>query len=102
MSQCVKFVDRRALIIYQDDYSLTKLVHSEFGNLPATNQDKQLATQIAHGFGIADQAITYMNSMHVREMNDRINVMKNEFKALGMKGKRSFLFVYVAGHGVAD
>ena len=40
--------------------------------------------------------------MHTKTVAKITNQIKDEFSKLGREGKRSFLFVYCAGHGVAD
>ena len=40
--------------------------------------------------------------MHRDKVCEIINKIKKEFRELGKKGKRTFLFVYAAGHGVAN
>ena len=40
--------------------------------------------------------------MLLKQVNDVFNRLKNTYKKLAKEGKRSLLFVYCAGHGVAD
>ena len=60
------------------------------------------AKHIAHGFGISDSDITCIEDLPLNEINSIIIKTKKELKGLARQGKRSFLFVYGAGHGVAD
>ena len=65
---CTAFAARRAIIIHQADYSLTRLVDKSLHDLNATKNDAVDATEIAHGFGIDDCHITYINDMSLSEM----------------------------------
>ena len=88
--------------MYQDDYALTRLVDPRIGNLNATVNDKVDATEIAHGFGIGQQDITVIHDLPILEMtNKMLNAMK-PIRELAKNKKKSFLFVYAAGHGIAD
>ena len=73
-----------------------------FGNLKATIRDAKNATQIARGFGIWDKDIIYIHNKTIKEVDAIIKQIKIEFRELVKKGLYSFLFVYCAGHGVAD
>ena len=68
MTKCTKFAAMKAIIIHQDDYSLTKLVYDSFGDIPATKKDAINATHIAHGFGISDKDIIYFENTEVKQM----------------------------------
>jgi hypothetical protein len=61
----VDFVAKKAIIITQSDYSLTRLVDTRLGNLPATKNDAVDAKEIAHGFGIIDDDILEIEDMPV-------------------------------------
>ena len=60
------------------------------------------ATHIAHGFGIRDRNIVYIEDQTEQQIMNIILNIKIEFRDLGMKGFRTFLLVYCAGHGLAD
>ena len=60
MSNCLDVAVKKALIFHQDDYSLTRLVYKDFGDLTATKKDAANATKIAHGLGIANKDIIYI------------------------------------------
>ena len=101
MTKCTPFAAKVAIIIHQDDYSLTKLIYDTFDDLPATANDAVNATHIAHGFGIADKDILYFENTVIKKMNAKIDQVKREFRDLARQGKPTFLFVYGAGHGVS-
>ena len=61
-----------------------------------------MATEIAHGFGITDKDIIYIENRTKDDYMNIITKLKQEFKALGKAKKHTFLFVYAAGHGVAE
>ena len=63
MEECLDFVEKKALIFHQEDYSLAKLAYKEMENLPATKMDANVATQIAQGFGIKNKNITNIEDM---------------------------------------
>ena len=52
--------------------------------------------------GILNKNIIEIEDMTVPEINKVVNSIKKEFKKLSKEKKKTFLFVYVAGHGVAD
>ena len=102
MSKCVDFAAKKAIILHQSDYSLTRLVEKEFVDLPQTKKDALHATQIAYGFGIAEKDITFIEDMPITAIHKVFNNVKREFIELSKKNRRTFLFVYAAGHGIAD
>ena len=57
---------------------------------------------MAHGFGVLDKDITYIEDMSLEEMNKTINSVIKELQGYSKQKKRSFLQVYAAGHGVDD
>ena len=53
MLNCAVFAEKHALILWQADYSLVRLlVGPKFGDLNATKMDAVHARQIARGFGV--------------------------------------------------
>ena len=85
MTKCVPFVAKKALIIHQSDYSSTRLIcKNSFGDLPDTKQDAINATHLAHGFGIADHDIIYIEDVDLPTINKKIYVMKKELKDLAL------------------
>ena len=63
MRECIDFHTKKAVIIHQDDYSLTRYLYpNKFKDLRATNRDKVTATHIAKGFGIRDRNIIYLTN----------------------------------------
>ena len=102
ISECEDFVASRAIIICQADYSLTRLVDKRLGDLNATQNDKVDATEIAHGFGIVEDDITYINDLPVLELGKAIVTALKPLRVLAEAKKKSFLYVYAAGHGIAD
>ena len=94
------------MIIHQDDYSMTRMINCKgcrhCGDLPATRNDAKVAKAIANGFGILDEDIVNIYNKNFKEINLILNDIKRVFKALSEAGKRTFLYVYAAGHGCAD
>ncbi len=43
MIKCVDFAVKKAIILHQEDYNLTRLVEKNFGDMPATRRDAQHA-----------------------------------------------------------
>ena len=77
-------------------------MYPSFHNLPACKSDAKHAAQIARGFGIKEENIIYLCDMPMPEVLKTITALKRRIAALGAAGKRTFLFSYAAGHGVAD
>ena len=103
MSNCLDLAEKKALIFHQADYSLTKLCHKDFSpSLPSTKEDAVTATHLARGFGIGDRNIVHIEDMSIEHIDEIMNKIKREFRVLGQQGRRTFLFVYCAGYGVAD
>ena len=68
-----------------------------------TKGDKKNATHIAHGLGIADQDITYIEDAPINVLERKIvNRLRKELVKLNEQGLRTLLYVYCAGHGIAD
>ena len=102
MIKCADFVVKKAIVIHQENYNLTRLVEKGFDDLPTTRRDASYAAQIARGFGISDSDITYIEDMPNYSMNQTFDNLKKEFFELAEEGKRTFLLVYATGHGVVD
>ena len=100
MANCLHFSAKKAVIIHQADYSLTRLVCADISQLPATKIDAVIAAHIARGLGIKDKDITYIEDMTSKEINKIMHKIKEEFKELSEKGMRTLLYVYCAGRGV--
>lgn len=94
------------MIIHQADYSMTRMINCSgcraCDDLPATIDDAKVAKAIANGFGIANKDIIFLADKNAREINNILNVIKKEFQTLANQKKRTFLYVYGAGHGAAD
>ena len=98
-----KFTVKTAVIIHQKNYELLRLHYPKlFQDLPATEQDAINARKLAHGFNIPDEEIIFIEDKPITEIKKILWDIARRFKALGLKGERTFLFVYCAGHGVAD
>ena len=102
MTECIDFVAKKAIIFRQADYSLTKLVHQEFVHLPITKNASMHATQMARGFGVLDKDITYIEDMTIEHVDKVVKRIEKSIKALAEEGKRTFLFIYCAGHGLVN
>ena len=104
MNECVDFVKKKAVIIHQSDYSLTRLAAPDknLGDLPATKNDKVNATEIARGFNIPDSDIIYIEDMPREDMEKVFEKVCRELNIYSKARQRTFLLVYAAGHGIAD
>ena len=98
------FEVKKALIFHQSDYSLTRLIAGcqNLKDLETTKDEAAKATYIAHGLGIMDANITYIEDMAAHEIEEIFNEIIEEFSELEKQGKKTFLFVYGAGAGVID
>ena len=84
MISCPDFGARKALIFHQEDYSLTKQMHPTLhGGLPTTKEDALTAKHMAHGFGIRDKDITYIEDMSIKHIDQVVDEVKREFRELG-------------------
>lgn len=52
--------------------------------------------------GITDENIHVFTAQTTKEVNAMIRREVNKMNTLAFDGKRVFIFVYCAGHGVAD
>ena len=91
-------------ILHQDDYSLLREAEgcSKLGDLPTTSEDKENATIAARKMGIPDEEIFCLHEMSMSDINKFIRRETHRFFSYCLENKRVFLFVYCAGHGVAD
>ena len=65
MSSCLDFAAKKAIIFSQADYSLTKLLFKDIDSLPVTKNDAIIGKHLAHGFGIEDRDIIYIEDMNI-------------------------------------
>ena len=72
------FVQKKAVIIYQEDYQLTRLAGESFQDLTAAKTNANVATQIAKGLGIADRDIILMENTPLEKMADAFRAIKEE------------------------
>ena len=79
---------------------MTRLVDERFMDMRATKSDAVDAAEIAHGFGVLDSDITFIEDMPLSEINAIFAKLESELKQFTMTKKQTFLFVYVAGHGI--
>ena len=70
--------------------------------MPATAKDAKVAKALANGFGIKDKDILFLENKNKKQIDAELNKIKREFRELSRKNKRTFLYVYAAGHGAAD
>ena len=66
------------MIIYQEDYQLTRLAGESFQDLKAAKTNANVATQIAKGLGIADRDIILMENTPLEKMTDAFRAIKEE------------------------
>ena len=72
------FVQKKAVIIYQEDYQLTRLAGESFKDISAAKTNANVATQIAKGLGIADRDIVLMENTPSEKMADAFSAIKEE------------------------
>ena len=72
------FAQKKAVIIYQEDYQLTRLAGESFQDLKAAKTNANVATQIAKGLGIADRDIILMENTPSEKMVDAFRAIKEE------------------------
>ena len=69
---------KKAVIIHQEDYYLTRLAGESFQDLTAAKSNAYVATQIAKGLGIADKDIIMMENTPLEKMADTFREIKEE------------------------
>lgn len=50
------------------------------GSLPSTKEDALTAKHMAHGFGIRDKDITYIEDMNIKHIDQVVDEVKKEFR----------------------
>ena len=50
------------------------------GSLPSTKEDALTAKHMAHGFGIRDKDITYIEDMNIKHIDEVVAEVKKEFR----------------------
>ena len=102
----LEFETKKAIIICQRDYSLTRLLDcngcKSLTDMPISNQDIQVVTHSAMGMGISEKDIIFIEDWSCSEMNQAFQQVTKEFMEIGAQGKRSFLYVYCMGKGVLE
>ena len=78
ISKCMDFAQKKAVIIYQEDYQLTRLAGESFQDLKAAKTNANVATQIAKGLGITDKDIILMENTPSENMVDAFRAIKEE------------------------
>ena len=91
-------------IIYQDDYATlrSKPDFKTLGDLPEVINDAIKARTIALGANIPALNITTLPNLTKKSFDQMYKQWFKTFMLRTKAGERSFLLVYVAGHGVAD
>ena len=96
----------KTIIIHQEDYSETRQVKcigtKALEDLPSAKTDSFYATKMALGFGIEKDNILHYTNMSKTETLLGLRTMQRVIKAYTSKGKKVFLFVYCAGHGLKN
>jgi hypothetical protein len=101
------FIDKHCWVIHEAEYDKTRSLegNSGLGDLPATLDDAQNAKKIARKFGVPEKNIVFLNKTTVSSFKTFTRKAVAKFTANSTQGNgngRTFLMVYVAGHGVAD
>lgn len=98
------FALKVAWIFHQSDYSKLRKAEGcgKLGDLPTTKKDKVNAYRAAKKMGIPDEEIHYWTGMSSKELGKMIRKETHRLSDYTMADKQVFLFVYCAGHGVAD
>ena len=95
---------KEAWIFTQANYEKVKQKtgYQWLGNLPATKDDAANAKMIAMGMGILEPNIFHITDKDVSYHKSFFQKKMIELRDRNIHGKRSFLMVYVSGHGVWD
>ena len=106
MNRCEDFAVRKAVIIHQEDYCMARMIDekgsAQWYDLPNTKRDAELAIEIAKGFGVEQGDISMIEDWTREEIVELLDGIKKEVRLLNGMGKKSFVFVYCAGHGMID
>ena len=95
---------KEAWIFTQADYEKVREAtgYGWLGDLPATKDDASNAKKIALSMGIPEHHITHITDQTVSYHNKFFRDKMTELRDRNTHGKRSFLMVYVSGHGIWD
>lgn len=98
------FALKLAWIFHQADYSELRKAEgcSKMGDLPTTEQDKENAIAAARRMGIPDEEIHCFTGVRAKELDQHWRRLLRRMMEYCLEGKRMFMFLYCAGHGVAD
>ena len=91
-------------LVYQNDYSIVRKAtgYEKLGDLPATERDAENAKKIAMSMGVPEGNIKVFNNATLKSLTKVFRQTTLALASKNVDGKRSFLLVYCAGHGVSD
>ena len=98
------FAHKECWIFYEPEYEILRSApgNDKLGDLPATTTDAQNAKRIALRMGIPESNIKMFTKMTTKSVQSVFRDGTRTFLNKNADGKRSFLLVYCAGHGVCD
>ena len=98
------FVHKECWIFYEPEYEILRSApgNEMLGDLPATSNDAVNAKRIALRMGIPEANIHQYTKMTTKAIQQVFRNGTRTFLNKSVDGKRTFLLVYVAGHGVCD
>jgi len=91
-------------VFYEPEYEIVRTMEGNecLADLPATIQDAANAKNIAMRMGVPEQNIKLFTKQTVKSIQQVFRDAMRNFLNNAQGGKRTFLMVYVAGHGVCD
>ena len=91
-------------MFHEADYAVCRSMagNEALVDLHQTSNDAKNAKKIALKLGIPEQNIKFFNKQDEAGINKLFEEAKRRFISINTGDKRSFLMVYVAGHGVCD
>ena len=102
--QAYPFVHKECWIFFEPEYEILRSApgNEKLGDLPATTTDAADAKRIALRMGVPEANIKHFTKMTTKSIQQVFRDGTRTFLNRAVGGKRSFLLVYVAGHGVSD
>ena len=91
-------------VFYEQDYSELRKADgcSKLSDLETTVNDKENAIVAAKKMGIPDEEIHIFQGLNAQELNKMIRRECYRYTGFAYEGKKVFIFVYAAGHGVEE
>ena len=104
VKQAYPFTHKECWIFHESDYKIVSTLPGleKLGDLPNTKNDAVNAKRMALRMGILEANIKDFTGMSINAIKNVFRDGLADFILKNKDGKRSFLLVYVAGHGVCD